>query len=79
MINAVLTAVKKLLGGRAVNSVTASYGALPFVLAHGTGTAGYDEIFIFGGIGLIVVALIFLSWRAGRRRNQQQRRRRRRR
>lgn len=51
-------------------------GAAPFVLLHGTGGA-YDEIAIFGGIGLVILALVFLSWRAGRDKKRREKRRRR--
>ncbi len=47
-----------------------AWGLLPVTLAHGTGAAGFDEIFIFGGIGVIIGALIFMSWRAGRQRKK---------
>ena len=52
-------------------------GLAPLVLAHGTNGA-FDEIAIFGGIGLIILALIFLSWRAGRDKKRREERRRRR-
>ncbi len=56
-----------------------SLGVLPAVLLHGTGASSFDEIAIFGGVGLIIGVLIFLSWRAGRKRNAREGRRRRRR
>ncbi len=56
-----------------------SLGVLPAVLLHGAGISGFDEIAIFGGIGLIIGALIFMSWRAGRKRKALQGGRRRRR
>lgn len=54
-------------------------GVLPAVLLHGAGVSGFDEFVIFGGIGLIVLGLIFLSWRAGRKRKRLEGTRRRRR
>jgi hypothetical protein len=30
----------------------------------------WDEIFIFGGIGVILMGLAFLSWRSGRDRKR---------
>jgi hypothetical protein len=55
---------------------------LPFppVLAHivGGGTGIVDDIVVFGGIALIIGALVFLSWRAGRERQRREGRRRRR-
>lgn len=53
----------------------ASFGVMPGFLLHGTGAAGFDEFFIFGGIGLIIGVLIFMSWRAGRQRKKSGRRR----
>ena len=52
-----------------------SFAFAPGILAHGTGAAGFDEFFIFGGIGLIIGVLIFMSWRAGRKRKKAMRRR----
>lgn len=54
----------------------------PMILLHGgsdSGVARYDELFLFGGIGLVLGVLVFLSWRAGKQRNKKGRRRRRRR
>lgn len=58
------------------NSKSSSLALGPAILAHGAGVGGWDEVVIFGGIGLIVVGLIFLSWRAGRKRKQAEARRR---
>ncbi len=53
-------------GGGAMLSV----GVLPSVLLHGAGVAGFDELAIFGGIGVIILGLIYLSWRSGRKRKR---------
>lgn len=50
--------------------------AIPAFLAHGVGGARYDELFIFGGIGLVVGTLVFMSWRAGKDRKKRRARRR---
>ena len=44
-------------------------------LLHGTGGSAYDELFIFGGIGAIIVVLGYLSWRASREKDRRRRRR----
>ena len=62
--------------GRAASRGPVIAGVAPFVLLHGTGGA-YDEIAIFGGIGLVILALVFLSWRAGRDKKRREKRRRR--
>ena len=48
-----------------------SVGGLPLILPllHG-GSGMWDEIFIFGGIGVIIMGLAFLSWRSGRDRKR---------
>jgi hypothetical protein len=49
-------------------------------LLHGSGGA-YDELLIFGGIGVLLLVLGFLSWRASKgkdeRRNKRKARRKR--
>ncbi len=52
-------------------------GILPVVLLHGTGASGYDEILIFGGIGLVILVLVYLSWRAGKKNKRERSKRRR--
>jgi hypothetical protein len=52
---------------------------LPAPLLHGVGGSRYDELVIFGGLGLIIGVLVLLSWRAGRKRKKGTKRRRRRR
>ncbi len=44
-------------------------------LLHGAGGA-YDELIIFGGIGLLLVALIFLAWRASKGKDERRKKRR---
>jgi hypothetical protein len=51
---------------------------IPLFLLHGA-SGPYDDIAIFGGVGFVVAALVFLSWRAGRERKRRERGRRRRR
>jgi hypothetical protein len=54
---------------------------LPFppVLLHVVGGGGVlDELVMFGGIALVIGALVFLSWRAGRDRKRREGGRRRR-
>lgn len=63
-------------GGTAISG-PAMIGVSPLVLAHGSNGV-YDEIAIFGGIGLIIIALIYLSWKAGRDKKRREERRRRR-
>ena len=48
-----------------------SVGGFPLILPllHG-GSGMWDEIFIFGGIGVIIMGLAFLSWRSGRDRKR---------
>ena len=46
-------------------------GGLPLILPLLHGASGmWDEIFIFGGIGVILMGLAFLSWRSGRDRKR---------
>jgi hypothetical protein len=52
---------------------------LPAPLLHGVGGSKYDELVIFGGLGVIIGTLALLSWRSGRRRKQRTGQRRRRR
>ena len=44
-------------------------------LRHGTGGA-YDELLIFGGIGLLLVALGYLSWRSSKGKEERRKKRR---
>jgi small neutral amino acid transporter SnatA (MarC family) len=48
--------------------------ALP--LLHGVGGAAYDEVIIFGGIGLLLVGLGYLSWRSSKEKDKRRRKRR---
>ena len=49
--------------------------AFPLVLPLLHGAAGlWDEIMIFGGIGVILLGLSFLSWRNSRARKRRRRR-----
>ncbi|MDA1279893.1 MAG: hypothetical protein O3B95_07605 [Chloroflexi bacterium] len=43
-------------------------------LLHGAGGA-YDELIIFGGIGLLLIVLAYLSWRASANKEKRRRRR----
>lgn len=43
-------------------------------LLHGAGGA-YDELIIFGGIGLLLVGLAFLSWKASKGKEERRRKR----
>ena len=43
-------------------------------LLHGAGGA-YDEAIIFGGIGVILVALAYLSWRASKGKEERRKKR----
>jgi hypothetical protein len=43
-------------------------------LLHGVGGA-YDEAIIFGGIGVLLVGLAFLSWRASKGKEERRRKR----
>ncbi len=43
-------------------------------LLHGAGGA-YDELIIFGGIGLLLVGLAFLSWRASKGKEERRKKR----
>jgi hypothetical protein len=53
-------------------------GGIPLILPLLHGASGFwDEIFIFGGIGVILLGLAFLSWRSGRTRKRRGARRRR--
>ena len=49
---------------------TASAALLPAPLLHGVGGSKYDELIIFGGLGLILGTLAFLSWRSGQKRKK---------
>jgi hypothetical protein len=63
-------------------SARSAPAVFPMILLHGgsdSGVARYDELILFGGIGLVLAVLVFLSWRAGRQGNNKKRRRRRRR
>ena len=57
-------------------------GVLPFTfpLLHVLGGGGgvWDELVMFGGIGLVIGTLVFLSWKAGRDRQRREGGRRRR-
>lgn len=44
-------------------------------LLHGTGGSAYDELIIFGGIGLIIGVLGYLSWRASKQKEERRRNR----
>ncbi len=45
------------------------------ILLHTLGGSGYwDELFLFGGIGGIVIALLVFSWLEGRKRDKKQKR-----
>ena len=63
--------------GHAGQLARAAPAALPLFLLHGEGGSRFDELFIFGGFGLVIVSLVFLSWRAGRQRQGKKSRRRR--
>ncbi|MDA0259185.1 MAG: hypothetical protein O2972_10910 [Cyanobacteria bacterium] len=52
---------------------------LPAPLLHGEGGSRYDELVIFGGLGIIIGVLILLSFRTGRNRKNKKRARQRRR
>jgi hypothetical protein len=43
-------------------------------LLHGVGGA-YDEAIIFGGIGVVLVVLAFLSWKASKGKEERRRKR----
>ncbi len=42
-------------------------------LLHGIGGAAYDELIIFGGFGVIIVVLVYLSWRASKDKRRRKR------
>lgn len=44
-------------------------------LLHGVGGAAYDELIIFGGFGVIIVVLGYLSWRASKQKDKRRRKR----
>jgi small neutral amino acid transporter SnatA (MarC family) len=44
-------------------------------LLHDSGGSAYDELIIFGGIGLIIVALGYLSWKASKQKDKRRRNR----
>jgi hypothetical protein len=44
-------------------------------LLHGAG-GSYDELIIFGGIGLLLVVLGFLSWKASKGKDERRKKRR---
>ena len=44
-------------------------------LLHGAGGA-YDELLIFGGIGLLLVVLGYLSWRSSKGKDERRKKRR---
>ena len=46
-----------------------------FPLLHGAG-GKYDELIIFSGMGLILIGLGFLSWRASEAKHERRRKRR---
>jgi len=75
-LKAAITRIRNALRLREA-SAPLSMGVLPVFLAHGVGTGRYDELIIFGGMGLIIAGLAFLSWRAGRKRKRSQSSRRR--
>jgi hypothetical protein len=56
---------------RSMHSHTA-IAAVSVILLHGQGGSQFDELFIFGGIGLVLAVLGFLSWRAGRQRKKRE-------
>jgi hypothetical protein len=43
-------------------------------LLHGAG-GQYDELILFGGIGLLLVGLAFLSWKASKGKDERRRKR----
>jgi hypothetical protein len=45
-------------------------------LLHGTGVSTYDELLIFGGIGLLLVVLGYLSWRSSKGKDERRKKRR---
>lgn len=52
-----------------------SLNGISIPLLHGAGGA-YDELIIFGGIGLLLVGLAFLSWKASKGKDERRRKRR---
>ena len=38
-------------------------------LLHGAGFNYWDEILIFGGVGIVIIGLLLLSWREGRKKD----------
>ncbi len=53
-----------------------SLAVMSIPLLHGTGGSAYDELIIFGGIGLIVVVLGYLSWKASKEKDRRRSKRR---
>ena len=45
-----------------------------FPLLHGAG-GKYDELIVFGGMGLILIGLAFMSWRASEAKHARRRKR----
>jgi hypothetical protein len=43
-------------------------------LLHGAG-GSYDELLIFGGIGAILIVLVYLSWKASKNKDKRRRKR----
>ena len=42
------------------------------LLLHGAG-GKYDELIVFGGMGLVLIGLAFLSWRASKAKQERRR------
>jgi hypothetical protein len=53
-----------------------SHGMTYLPLLHGTGVSTYDELLIFGGIGLLLVVLGYLSWRSSKGKDERRKKRR---
>ncbi len=45
-------------------------------LLHGVGGAAYDELIIFGGIGVLLIGLGYLSWKSSKEKDKRRRKRR---
>tara|TARA_Y100001934_G_C12386059_1_gene795806 strand:- start:5460 stop:5645 length:186 start_codon:yes stop_codon:yes gene_type:complete len=56
-----------------MNPIPAEFVSLP--LLHGAFGA-YDELIIFGGIGVLLVGLAYLSWRASKDKDERRKKRR---
>ena len=56
-----------------MNLIPVEFVSLP--LLHGAGGA-YDELIIFGGIGVLLVGLGYLSWRASKTKDERSKKRR---